>query len=324
MYEPSSPLVADNSIRNLNVTQAAVVQASNAQSGVAHIMPLAGASPPSLSIAPAGHLVAHRGTSAAQTNDPRDVQYHGGMLIGNALQHGIYVSTPQENCNPTCWGPIGNMQSDLGASELINSVSSEYLNGLSTANRYPLGTSAYMMANPTSVLVTNPLITQSMIYQLLFTAAVTNGYGYGYGHVYHVFLPPNTDTCVDATDCYSPDSPSTFTFCGYHSSVLFTPGNQYVVYTAQPYDYVQGCGFNGGVNALPSEADETDSQQSVLTHELFETITDPDVGSGWISNVTGDEAADTCEGVYTTIQMNATMYTVQSLWSDAVHLCTNG
>src|SRR5262249_10562768 len=110
----------------------------------------------------------------------------------------------------------------------------------------------------------------------------------GYGHIYHVFLPPGTDECFDSsfTTCYSPDRPNVFFFCAYHSSATFSDVG-HVLYTVEPFQNVPGC------NVAPGSPNGqlVDSQASVLSHELFETITDPD-GDGWWNTESNDLLGD--------------------------------
>lgn len=65
-----------------------------------------------------------------------------------------------------------------------------------------------------------------------------------------------------------------------------------------------------------------DGISSTLSHELFETITDPDGLSGWRSN--GDEIGDLCEGIshwialplYNPFTQTGTFYDIQPEWSN--------
>jgi hypothetical protein len=112
-----------------------------------------------------------------------------------------------------------------------------------------------------------------------------------------VFLPPATDECLDSTFtvCCSPDKSSTFSFCGYHGSIDFSDVG-HVLYTVQPFQDVPGCNVSPG---SPS-GQLVDSTANVLSHELFETITDPD-GAGWWNtesiDLFGAEIGDECSFV---------------------------
>jgi len=167
----------------------------------------------------------------------------------------------------------------------------------------------------------------------------------GYEHIYHVFLPPGTDVCFNNPDgsvsgtCYSPDNLATFYFCAYHGSfdILDSGGHviSHVLYTVEPYQNVAGC------QVAPGSPNGTliDSTDTVLAHETFETITDPD-GDAWIdvtsNGMFGQEIADECEFVFFTPTATATFYFfdvpyfyigtrkygVQRMWSNSQGACS--
>jgi len=58
----------------------------------------------------------------------------------------------------------------------------------------------------------------------------------------------------------------------------------------------------------------TDSMATVLLHELFETITDPDITTGYRAvNSSFAEVGDLCEGIIFTVGLNAHNYDVQAI-----------
>jgi hypothetical protein len=126
-------------------------------------------------------------------------------------------------------------------------------------------------------------LTDSQIQVLVHSVASQKGGGSGYGHEYHVFLAPGTDECFDNTYtlCYSPDNFATFFFCAYHRSVD-CPDIDHVLNSVEPYQDVTGCSETG----VQPNGQLTDSTNNVLSHELFETITDPDGEAWW--NLTGN------------------------------------
>lgn len=110
----------------------------------------------------------------------------------------------------------------------------------------------------------------------------------GYGHVYHIFLAPEQNVCFDATFTAC----SSNVFCAYHSSAVFQDIGE-VIYTVEPYNVnVFGCNVRPGT---PNGA--FDDTYDVLSHELFETISDPD-GTAWWNAVDGgifgEEIGDEC------------------------------
>lgn len=217
---------------------------------------------------------------------PGDVTYFGGPVVDFAESHPIYL-LPNEICTiATCplWGNPEGFLTDLGQSQLAHIVD-QYV-GLSAKDRYTLGQDASILSP-----LTTPFSDADM--QVFVAAAVASGIGQaGYGHIYHVFLPPGQDICVTATFCYSPDNPSTFVFCAYHSSVDF-PGIGHLLYTVEPFQNVLGCSVRPGT----PNGQLIDSTDSILSHETLETISDPD-GDAWFNFglvvLLGDEIGDEC------------------------------
>ena len=164
--------------------------------------------------------------------------------------------------------------------------------------------------------------------------AVAREHGAGGDNIYHVFLPEGTDTCFDITAqnptpvCYSPDNPATMDFCGYHDAVGFSDIGT-VLFTVQPWQGTIYCAIGSAApNGLLA-----DSTNNVLSHETFETITDPLPGLGyWVQSgsvLTGNEIADECvhfdinTGIFDppTFAINGKNYAVQLEYSNTYHAC---
>lgn len=262
--------------------------------------------------------------NGSQTQNPGDLTYQGGAVVTHAQSHAIYVLNQAVHCTtPSCWGnPEGFLQ-DLGASDFIH-ITDQYV-GRTDDNRYTVGSHASVNFKLPSV----PL-TDSDVLAVIHAVASKSGLS-GYHHIYHVFLPPGTDECFDSTftACYSPDNPYTFGFCAYHSSADFTDIG-HVLYSVEPFQNVAGC------NDLPGPNGQTaDSTNDTWSHELFETITDPD-GTAWYNfsnlGLLFDEVGDECEfllftsnadyGNPLTFKMNGKSYQVQTEYSNSAHACT--
>jgi hypothetical protein len=173
----------------------------------------------------------------------------------------------------------------------------------------------------TSINVALPAkLTSSNILQLVHTAA--RAHGSGYDHVYHIFLRSGVDVCTSTNVCYSPDNTSTFVFCAYHGSVDFQDVG-HVLYSVEPYQNVRGCSV-----AQPSPNGAlVDSTSSTLSHELIETITDPD-GTAWFAQSSliedGAEIGDVCEspfGKYGAFSISGKSYAIQPEYSNKFHAC---
>jgi hypothetical protein len=201
--------------------------------------------------------------------------------------------------------------------------------GRTDNNRYTLGQRAKVSFKPSKTTLTD-----SDIIAIVHSVVAKTG-EVGLGHIYHVFLPAGTDECFDNTFtvCYSPDNPNTWFFCAYHSSADTELGH--LVYSVEPYQNVLGC--NDPPNTPNGQL--IDSTNDVLSHELFETISDPD-GTGWwnstpsVIGVEGEEIGDEC--VFTTappqspppvygdpsiFRIGGHVYAVQLEYSNAHHGC---
>jgi hypothetical protein len=240
-----------------------------------------------------------------------------GKTITSAQSHPIFV-----NCSPaggSCWGNPTVFLTNLGASSFIHLVD-QYV-GLTTVNRYTVGTS--FTASVTIFAGTSgvPTLSENDILALVHSAAKIAGTSYG--HVYHVFIPHGVDTCMDEGPCYSPDDPATFAFCAYHFTVRFSDIGS-VYYTVQPFQDVAGC-----VVPQPSPNGALiDSTSSTLSHELFESITDPDINTGFRAlnsgAVQGSEIGDLCGGVlFGIFPLDSKKYEIQLEYSNFYHACAS-
>jgi hypothetical protein len=252
-----------------------------------------------------------------------DVSYNGGAVVHVAQMHAIFL-VPKNNARctgPACWGNPEGFLSDLNISEFIH-LADQYV-GTTANNRYPVG--AHRLISYTPTPKTAPLTDANIIAYVTQVARATGQTGYG--HIYHVFLPPGQDECfLIGGPCYSPDVPSTFKFCGYHGSFDLSIGH--VLYTVEPFQDVAGC----AVRPRTPNGQVADSTNNTLSHEAFETITDPD-GSAWFNTravaLAGAEIGDECSFfVSTTGNFDPTVspignhtYAVQPEYTNSEHAC---
>ena len=245
-------------------------------------------------------------------------------VVTAAQSHALYITNPAANCTtPACWGNPEQFLQELSGSDFVRIV--DQYTGHNSNNQYTVGAHQTF----SFVLPPRPLTDQDMLAVVHALASVTHQTGYN--HIYHVFLPPGTDECFDSTFsiCYSPDNPSTFFFCAYHGSATFQDIG-HVLYSVEPFQNVPGCNVSPG----SPNGQLMDSTVSVLSHELFETITDPD-GSGWwnteSNDLFGDEVADECSFIIFTpagvffdppaFKIGGTKYAVQMEYNNNAHTC---
>jgi hypothetical protein len=246
---------------------------------------------------------------------------HGGPVVTSAQQNPVYFDCP---AGPTsCWGNPTTFLTRLNNSAFIH-LTDQYV-GTAANFRYPVGPSVKISQTlQTNVLGLNDILS------ILHAAAAKLSVPSGYNNIVHLFLPQGVDTCFDLTPvCYSPDNPPSFAFCAYHGSVVFNDIG-HILFTVEPYQNVPGCQV-----ASPSpNGSLVDSTASVLSHETFETITDPDLDAWW-SDVSlieqGAEIGDICEPVGNgagqfldpTFIVGGKNYKIQLEYSNKFHGCTH-
>ncbi len=240
-------------------------------------------------------------------NSPFDLTYFGGPVLNSAKSFNLYV-----NCADgplACWGSQsltpGTFLRDLDHDNFIQLVN-EFINS-DARGQFPVAE-----MSTTATFAHNTATINDVLGIVL--SAVNHTRETGYTAVYHVFLPEGTDMCIDATTCYSPDNFDTFAFCAFHSSVDFG-GNRHVLFSVEPFQATPGC-------ELPGQTPHgtIDATASTLSHELLETITDPD-GNAWFNGLFGFENADTCSSFGSNQRIGAHDYFVQSEYSNFKHAC---
>lgn len=140
--------------------------------------------------------------------------------------------------------------------------------------------------------------------------------------MYFVFTAANVQSCQgsDLSSCTFAATPTTKTYCAYHSSFSSSPGS--VVYANMP------SALSLGDCTPPSTPNDpvADATLNVMSHELSEAITDP-LGSGWV-DASGNEIGDKCAwdfpgpGDDTETVVNGRRYILQAEWNDAANGCT--
>jgi hypothetical protein len=136
--------------------------------------------------------------------------------------------------------------------------------------------------------------------------------------IYMIYFPPGkTITAGGQTSCVVPG------FCGYHSTTSNTLNSKHLLYGVIP-DLKLGSGCSNICGTSTVFGNYT----SVTSHELSETITDPDVGIAtsfaaplaWYDPNNG-EIGDICNQQQGSYTANGTTYTIQLEFSNAANDC---
>ncbi len=263
---------------------------------------------------------------------PANLEYLGGAVVVSMQSHAIYLH-PNGGCTIAgCWGNPEGFLRDYGKSDMIHIV--DQYTGSDDDNRYTVAAKNNNLnyVPPSKPFTDNDML--AIVHAVVLFNADDHRYATGYTNEYHVFLPPGQDECFDSTYsvCYSPDNPPTFFFCAYHGSADFKDIG-HVLYSVEPFQNVPGCSSRAGT---PNGA-LVDSTNNVLSHELTETITDPD-GSAWINildnGLFGQEIGDECSFLQlnasfvpiafdpSNVTLNGKPYAIQPEYNNADHACT--
>lgn len=270
-----------------------------------------------------------------QTEYPMDMYFHGGQVIASAAQHALYVSisSPAISCTnvSSCWGApmtfLKDMNATLASSTGYMHLLDQYA-GSTAANRYPTSSNVNVTYGPIyKDSEGGYTLGESDMLSILHAgvaALVKNGTvptNPGYAHEFHIFIPKGIDHCLDAGYCYSPDFTGPWVFCAYHGSTDFSDLG-HVVFSVEPYQNVPGCQSNPAWTNTTGIGILANSTDNVLSHELFESISDPDptIAAAYF-NMYGMEIGDVCQPWVFPLTVGTHNYSIQTEYSNTDHGC---
>jgi hypothetical protein len=218
-----------------------------------------------------------------------NITYHGGPLLQNVQIQSVFFGQP--------WTTDSNLE------QLIPQVdgflkyfpTSPYMNVL---KQYNVGNGSFLndvvlSQNPPSGLT----IDDSQIRQILNSEISAKQLATPTSNQLYVFVTaPGVTVTVNGQS-------SDRNFAGYHDTFTDSAGTP-VYYVLLPYP-------TGKISTQPLTA----LQQTtiVLSHEIVEAMTDPDVHSGWFDGQTREEIGDLAEGHFGVLGG----YEIQGIWSQA-------
>jgi PKD repeat protein len=232
---------------------------------------------------------------------------------------------------------LADTRTALGLSSNISALAAQYLDASGPAlssltnNTAIIDTDAYPSTGGCKVAGTSVCLTESQILTELTNVIAADALPVDESHSYIVLLPPGVDSCVGSTssDC------ETQAFCGYHTAFSIagaTTTFTLLPYTESSYSNSAGQCYIGSAPAgLGSALDGVDS---IGAHELFESATDPLVGSGYVDS-SGEEVGDECAwtwGPYSAATgggdynqlLGGDQYLIQEMWSNQADACELG
>lgn len=257
-----------------------------------------------------------------------DLEYFGGAVLKTALNYNAYVNTVA-----SAFGSVKQFEQSQSRSQFIHMT--DFYVGSTASNRYDFGGDFRVTYPAVTTLGDNDLL-------LIIHAFASHVAGGGLNHIYNIFLANGQNYCATGTLLpnglcnASPTSPNP-AFCGFHGSVTFSDIGT-TLFTVEPYIDTDFCGVDN-MTAHPTAPTprglQLDSTYSALSHEIFETITDPNPGSGWVNPDVfyPSEIGDLCayvNGPFSNgfvvpqnTNLNGTVYRLQFEYSNRQHGCNN-
>jgi hypothetical protein len=318
-----------------------------------HATPIAGlVRPISSNASVSGNLTPSRllGTGGLQLGDTPSggsppVLYGGGPVMHAVTTH-IIAWAPTGFSFPSGYVSgyaqyLSDLSHDLSYSSNVSSVLAQYVDAsgsplTSLTNAAPISDTDPYPASGCQVSGAGVCLTEVQVLAEAASQIARYGLSSGLNQSYILMLPPGVDSCYDAnaTECEGQ------AFCAYHTA--FPLGKNAISYTTLTLVPYTGSSYNNtaGHCELPTEPGPADispeviALESIGTHELFESATDPMIGSGYIDS-TGYEIADECEfaygpessatpsGFYNQL-LNGSQYLIQQMWSDQDNGCSRG
>lgn len=314
---------------------------AGADTGGTRITPRTGLS---VGFMPMRHAAARTASSfaASAVQPPVDFTYRGGPVLSNAAVENVVWGSggtflPEvAGTSPTT--DIGTIMTEMFSSPWAHSLS-EYSTPTQT-----IGTASVIdrRSITPSVAASGSTIDDSTIQSELISQVTSGALTAPTANtIYTLYFPQGTTVCDAAMGgtpvACSPQSgaDNSHAFCAYHGATESTYNGQHLLYVVQPYPdafYVGGCG-------APGAQSSAESLESVVSHELSETITDPLVALndasqiGWYDDNYG-EVADLCQAGYGpwTSQDDSvgyrdsanTWFHVQQVWSNSDRACVPG
>ena len=250
---------------------------------------------------------------------PADVRcaIYGGtcttMPASSAINVYISVDGGKTCTTEVCWGHPEEFLKALAGTKFVGLIT-QYTKGAASGYKYGGHVSVKFPLYPHTVLYENDLFT-------ILAAAAKSAGKIGTSFEYHLFIPPGVDTCFDlTTSCYSPDNPSTWAFCAYHSSAYVPAYKNFLVFSVEGY---MNAKFPGCRNS--AKVTSENMQASVLSHESFESWSDPVFNPAPLGyQGPFGEIGDICAyQFFTDVKGGGRTWNVQQEYSNAVHGCNN-
>lgn len=230
------------------------------------------------------------------------LSYGGGAIEVTSTNYAIFWDPADFSYNPRYKTLVSQFLGDLGGSSIFNTVT-EYYQTVNGVKQYAKNVSSFGGA----YTVTKPFpaggVTDAALQQVVKEVVAANNLPTGVGNEYLVYTGQGGESAAS--------------YCAYHSYV--TIGGKNTAYADELYGGQSGCTTPSSPNGNAA----ADSIINTSSHEIWETITDPNTGDGWVA-LDGDEGSDECNFEFgptdasgADIQINGHPYIVQQEWRNS-------
>ena len=268
-----------------------------------------------------------------------------------------YVHTPAPNSDPAgdltagagpvmhnavmyldFWLPSGHFETDAAGDTAYENRMVQFINDMSGTEYFGLmhqysdsngaiqnnisvgGTAVSTNALPHAGTTADPLTFQNIVDEA-HRAAGANHWTEDDNHMVLVFTASGIQSCKGGACTFGSGG-----YCAYHNYATATGASNATVFANMPQVNSLG-GCNAG-SPFPVNATE-DNEIEVMSHEIFEAVTDPHLNGTWTDTNGGNgEIGDKCNfnlaprnDIGADLYLNGHPYKVQQEWSNAVHTC---
>jgi hypothetical protein len=230
------------------------------------------------------------------------LQYGGGAVQTTNTTYAIFWEPAGHASNAGYQPLVTQFLSEIGGTPLF-STTTEYYQGSGATKQAITNTSAFGGSTVDSTPFPAGGVTDADLQAAVQRAIAANKWPVGTNHLYLVYTGPGGETVSS--------------YCAYHGVVsvngVSTP------YADEPYGGQSGCTTPSSPNGNPA----ADSIINTTSHELWEAITDPNLGDGWTA-LSGDEGSDECNFMFgptdaggADLRVNGHGYVVQTEWRNS-------
>ena len=230
------------------------------------------------------------------------LQYGGGKVQTTNTTFAIFWEPAGHASNATYKPLITQFLGEIGGTPLFTTTT-EYYQGSGATKQTITNTSHFGGQYVDTTAFPAGGVTATDLQNAVKRAQAANGWPTGTNNLYVVYTGPGGETVSQ--------------YCAYHSVV--TLNGVSTPWANEPYGGQSGC----TTPSSPNGNGAADSAINTTSHELWEAITDPNLGDGWVA-ASGDEGSDECNFMFGTrdaggadVRINGHGYIVQTEWRNS-------